>query len=99
MRALQEVNDIPDEQRQDPTLRRNPGFDVGRDGCRVPLPWSTKGPALGFGTAEPHLPQPGWMVHHAVSTLDADPDSTLWLYRRALRVRRRLLAGGGPQLA
>ena len=91
--GLHEVEDIPGELRQDPTFFRNRGLDVGRDGCRVPLPWSSEAPSFGFGTAEPHLPQPDWMADHAVTTLEADPDSTLWLYRHALRLRRRLLSG------
>ncbi|MGB7817767.1 MAG: glycoside hydrolase family 13 protein [Ornithinibacter sp.] len=91
--GLHEVQDIPGELRQDPTFFRNRGLDVGRDGCRVPLPWSSEPPSFGFGTAEPHLPQPDWMADHAVTTLEADPDSTLWLYRHALRLRRRLLSG------
>ena len=30
-------------ERQDPTFFRNPGVDMGRDGCRVPLPWTRDG--------------------------------------------------------
>ncbi len=91
--GLHEVSDIPPELRQDPTFWRHQGFDVGRDGCRVPLPWTTDGVALGFGTATPHLPQPAWMADHAVAAQEEDDHSTLWLYRRALRLRRDLLRG------
>ena len=38
--GLWEVQDIPDELRQDPIWRRTHGADPGRDGSRVPLPWS-----------------------------------------------------------
>ena len=38
--GLWEVQDIPDELRQDPIWQRTGGADPGRDGCRVPLPWS-----------------------------------------------------------
>ena len=41
--GLPEVEDIPDAARQDPTFRRTGGKEVGRDGCRVPLPWSAAG--------------------------------------------------------
>ena len=75
--ALHEVAEIPDALRQDPTHARSAGFDVGRDGCRVPLPWSDEGPSLGFGTGPAHLPQPGWMARHAVTTQEDDPGSTL----------------------
>ena len=37
--GLPEVTDLPDEARQDPRFRRT-GGSPGRDGCRVPLPWS-----------------------------------------------------------
>ncbi|MCU1522963.1 MAG: alpha-amylase, partial [Arthrobacter sp.] len=41
--GLQEVGEIPDSERQDPTFFRNKGVEVGRDGCRVPLPWAVEG--------------------------------------------------------
>lgn len=94
--GLHEVGDIADADRQDPTFFRSPGFDVGRDGCRVPLPWVADAPGYGFGAGEdakpPHFPQPDWFAEHAVDVEDADPSSTLNLYRRALELRRRLLA-------
>jgi alpha-glucosidase len=93
--GLHEVADIPAALRQDPTHARSTGFDVGRDGCRVPLPWSGEGPSFGFGSGPAHLPQPGWMAGYAVTAQEGDPGSTLNLYRRALRLRRSLLAGEG----
>ena len=91
--GLHEVADIPESQRQDPVYVRSRGFDVGRDGCRVPLPWSSAGPSFGFGSGPAHLPQPSWMAEYAVAEEEADPGSTLNLYRKALRLRRALLAG------
>ena len=91
--GLHEVADIPEQLRQDPTHARSRGFDVGRDGCRVPLPWSGAGPSFGFGPGPAHLPQPAWMAGYAVSEQDDDPGSTLSFYRQALRLRRTLLAG------
>lgn len=94
--GLHEVGDIADVDRQDPTFFRSPGLDVGRDGCRVPLPWVAEGPGFGFGfgsdSKPPHFPQPEWFAEHAVDVEDVDPDSTLNLYRRALELRKRLLA-------
>jgi alpha-glucosidase len=90
--GLREVTDLPDAARQDPAFFRSEGYEVGRDGARVPLPWAAGGPSLGFGPAAPHLPQPDWYKGYAVAVEDADPDSTLNLYRRALSVRRQLLA-------
>ncbi|MDO8151131.1 glycoside hydrolase family 13 protein [Isoptericola sp. b408] len=86
--GLHEVADISDGERQDPSFFRSGGEDVGRDGCRVPLPWSREGVALGFGEASPHLPQPSWMADHAVEQQSGVPGSTLELYRRALARRR-----------
>lgn len=91
--GLHEVADIPEALRQDPVYARSRGFDVGRDGCRVPLPWSSAGPSFGFGPGPAHLPQPGWMAGYAVTEQEHDPGSTLSLYRRALGLRRHLLAG------
>ncbi|WP_203579755.1 glycoside hydrolase family 13 protein [Microbacterium hibisci] len=88
--GLHEVASIPDSQRQDPVFFRSPGEDVGRDGCRVPLPWSASGPSFGFGEGDAHLPQPSWFAECAVSAEDDDPRSTLSLYRQALALRRLL---------
>ena len=62
--------------------------DAGRDGCRVPIPWTTSGPSLGFGDARPWLPQPAAWSELSVEAQDGDPDSMLSLYRDALRIRR-----------
>ena len=88
--GLQEVGDIPAAQRQDPSFLRNPGVDVGRDGCRVPLPWSAEGPSFGFGDAAPHLPQPEWFDEMTVEAESSDATSTLTLYRAALALRQFL---------
>ncbi|BDZ48303.1 glycosidase [Frondihabitans sucicola] len=92
--GLQEVADIPAAERQDPSFFRNPGRDIGRDGCRVPIPWATDGPSFGFGAAAPHLPQPAWFGASSVEAEESDPDSTLNLYRSALALRSRLRSGG-----
>ncbi|MCC3274797.1 glycoside hydrolase family 13 protein [Arthrobacter sp. zg-Y20] len=85
--GLHEVAAIPDADRQDPAFFRNAGVEKGRDGCRVPLPWTPEEPCFGFGTGAPHLPQPEWFGPAAVSLQDADTDSTLNFYRRALELR------------
>ena len=89
--GLQEVGDIPAGERQDPAFFRNPGVDIGRDGCRVPLPWTAAGPSFGFGEDRAHLPQPEWFARYAVDAQDNVMGSTLELYREALRYRRQLL--------
>ncbi|MDR1266363.1 MAG: glycoside hydrolase family 13 protein [Propionibacteriaceae bacterium] len=91
--GLREVAQINPADRQDPAFFRSQGREVGRDGCRVPLPWTTDGPSLGFGPGPAHLPQPGWFKDYAVSLQAGDPDSTLALFRQALSQRHALLSG------
>jgi alpha-glucosidase len=90
--GLWEVQDIPDELRQDPIWARTHGADPGRDGSRVPLPWSGTEPPFGFSPAgaesDPWLPQPKEWRDLTVATESANPDSMLRLYRAALRIRR-----------
>jgi len=92
--GLHEVAELPREALEDPMASRSTTAK-GRDGCRVPLPWTSAGPSYGFGAAVAHLPQPDWFGGYAVSAQDADPNSTLNLYRRALALRSRLFASGG----
>ncbi|MDP3950115.1 glycoside hydrolase family 13 protein [Microbacterium sp.] len=92
--GLHEVAEISPEQRQDPSFFRGASFDgLGRDGCRVPLPWTASGPSFGFGAGDAHLPQPSWFAEYAVEVEAADPSSTLSLYREALRQRHLLQTG------
>jgi alpha-glucosidase len=90
--GLWEVQDIPDELRQDPIWARTGGADPGRDGCRVPLPWSGTEAPFGFSpfraSAEPWLPQPKDWRDLTVAAESATPDSMLRLYREALHIRR-----------
>jgi alpha-glucosidase len=88
--GLHEVADIPAECIQDPAFLRSAGADKGRDGCRVPLPWTADGPSFGFGSAAAHLPQPAWFGSLSVQAQERDPASTLSLYRLALGWRRQL---------
>jgi len=96
--GLPEVLDIPADRREDPLFARTNGAEIGRDGCRVPLPW-TADSATSFGfssvepTGEPWLPQPADWGRHAVALQAADPASTLSLYRSLLAARRSLDPG------
>lgn len=87
--GLPEVTDLPDDVLQDPSFSQSGGQQRGRDGCRVPLPWSGDAPPFGFGPAgEPWLPQPpAWAALTAAGQAE-DPASMLTLYRTALRLRR-----------
>ena len=94
--GLPEVEDLPDEIRDDPMFKRSNGTDPGRDGCRVPLPWSAEGTSLGFspaGAQAPWLPQPDDWRELTVAAQEADPQSMLSLYRAALNARRDLEDG------
>ncbi|HEX7717700.1 MAG TPA: glycoside hydrolase family 13 protein, partial [Marmoricola sp.] len=88
--GLPEVQDLPDEARQDPLWERSGHVDHGRDGCRVPLPWESDRPAFGFTAGTPWLPQPDWFADFAVDREEAEPTSVLHRYRAALRARREI---------
>jgi alpha-glucosidase len=90
--GLHEVADLPREFLEDPMASRST-TEKGRDGCRVPLPWTMDGPSYGFGSQIGHLPQPDWFGRYAVSVQECASDSTLNLYRRALALRGHLFAG------
>jgi alpha-glucosidase len=97
--GLEEVEDIPSARRLDPIHARSGGVDPGRDGSRVPLPWSGDRPPYGFsapGSPEPFLPQPEGWGPLTVAAQEEDDGSTLSLYRGALGLRRRLLTGPEP---
>jgi alpha-glucosidase len=88
--GLHEVTDIPGDQIQDPQYLRNHKIDKGRDGCRVPLPWTKSGPSFGFGTGGAHLPQPNWFGGYSVEVEEKDSQSPLAIYRKALGLRKSL---------
>jgi alpha-glucosidase len=90
--GLHEVPDIPPDLLQDPVFSRSHGAEKGRDGCRVPLPWTAGGASFGFGPGAAHLPQPAWFGPLSVEAQERDPASTLSLYRNALHWRRQLQA-------
>jgi alpha-glucosidase len=94
--GLPEVEDIPEEMLQDPVWERSGHSSRGRDGCRVPLPWSGQAPPFGFGpdSATTWLPQPESWKDLTAASQAGDPDSMLELYRAALRLRRDLPALG-----
>ncbi|MFJ5614039.1 alpha-amylase family glycosyl hydrolase [Streptomyces sp. NPDC093221] len=93
--GLAEVEDIPDHLIQDPTYARSGGRDRGRDGCRVPLPWSAEPGSLGFSpdgaSAGPWLPQPAEWSGRSVAAQQGDPHSVLALYRAGLALRGEYL--------
>ncbi|WIE75974.1 glycoside hydrolase family 13 protein [Curtobacterium sp. MCSS17_007] len=91
--GLHEAPAIPHDLLQDPKWTRTGHTVKGRDGCRVPIPWTRTGPSFGFGDVAPFLPQPDDFGVSSVEAEQDDPDSTLALYRQATAARRRLQRG------
>ncbi len=75
--------------------------NVGRDGCRVPLPWAGTEAPFGFGpgTGQPWIPQPAEWGRYSAELQTGDPDSTLEFYRRALRARREHAVPAGDRVS
>jgi alpha-glucosidase len=95
--GLPEVLDLPADARTDPIFTRTGGREIGRDGCRVPMPWDGEAStAFGFSTPAPGssavmapwLPQPADWGRWSVAAQQDDPESMLSLYRTIVRVRR-----------
>jgi alpha-glucosidase len=94
--GLPEHTSMPARYRQDPAFFRTGGKEIGRDGCRVPLPWRADAPSFGFGpTKKSWLPQPKSFAHYAVDRQEGVPASTLQLYRQLLQLRRAHALGTG----
>ncbi|MEX0846302.1 MAG: glycoside hydrolase family 13 protein [Ilumatobacteraceae bacterium] len=94
--GLPEVLDIADDARQDPIFIRTQGREIGRDGCRVALPW-TADPADAFGfspgagaAVTPWMPQPADWGRWSVSEQVDDRASMLSLYRQLIATRKVL---------
>jgi alpha-glucosidase len=100
--GLPEVEDLPDDALADPLWERSGHTERGRDGCRVPIPWSGGAPPYGFSpegaTAPPWLPQPDDWSSLTVAAQTGVPGSFLELYRSALGLRRATAALGDGEL-
>jgi alpha-glucosidase len=90
--GLPEVADLPPAVLQDPIWERTRNSSKGRDGCRVPLPWTTTGESHGFGDGGSWLPQPEVFGDFSVAAEEGVTGSTLELYRTAIRLRNALQA-------
>ena len=95
--GLPEHTTLEDKYREDPTFFRTNGERVGRDGCRVPLPWEAGvNDSNGFSTTGASwLPQPSSYKRYARSEQDGVAGSTLELYKRLLKERRAFDMGNG----
>jgi alpha-glucosidase len=81
---------VEDKHRQDPVYFRTAGAQKGRDGARVPLPWSSEKSECGFTSGTPWLPIPPEWKDLSIQSQNSQPSSSLNLYRRALKARRDL---------
>lgn len=89
---------LPDHVRQDPAFHRTQGEELGRDGCRIPLPWVAGADSYGFGPGADGgtwLPQPLTYGPLAVDRQEGVPGSTLETYRTMLALRREHDLGVG----
>ena len=94
--GLPEHTAVPDDQRQDPIWFRSERDQVGRDGCRIPMPWIGDAPGAGFSpTGRTWLPQPDSYASLAADRQIGVPGSTWSMYHDALRLRRELGLGEG----
>ena len=95
--GLPEHTTLAPEHRQDPTFFRTNGNRLGRDGCRIPLPWESGiGATNGFNsTGKAWLPQPEIYAEYSRDKQAGVEGSTLELYQQALRLRRELKLGEG----
>jgi alpha-glucosidase len=92
--ALPEVLDLPEQVRQDPIWVRSGGSELGRDGCRVPMPWTSQPTRFGFTDApSAWLPQPALFGSLSVEAQEQRPWSALEVVRRAVRARKDLFTG------
>ena len=94
--GLPEHTTVPDDLRQDPIWFRSERDQVGRDGCRIPMPWIGDAPGAGFSpTGRTWLPQPDSYASLAADRQIGVPGSTWSMYHDALRLRRELGLGEG----
>jgi alpha-glucosidase len=89
--GLPDVWDLPPEVLDDPVWENSGHKQKGRDGCRVPIPWTSDGPAFGFGDGAPWLPQPARYGELSAAAQTGVKGATLEMYRDALHVRREWL--------
>ena len=82
--------ELADSDRQDPVFIRTNGEAKGRDGARVPMPWSGSTAPFGFTSGKPWLPLPTTWHEYTVENQSSNSESSLSLYRNALSQRAKL---------
>lgn len=84
--------DVPFDQLRDPEAIRFWPDNLGRDGCRTPMPWVGEAPYAGFSDAKPWLPLDPRHRAHAVDRQMGRSGSVLEYARSFLKCRRILPA-------
>ncbi|MEI9906567.1 MAG: glycoside hydrolase family 13 protein [Actinomycetota bacterium] len=96
--------ELADKDRQDPAFFRTNGAQKGRDGARVPMPWSGSAPPFGFSSSKSThefndssektwLPMPKDWQEFTVENETGDVASSLEMYRKVLALRKFLAPG------
>lgn len=85
--GLPEADILFEELTDPPGIRFWPEYK-GRDGARTPMPWEEGEAPNGFSNVKPWLPVKPNHSALNVASQNADPDSTLNFYRKALAFRR-----------
>lgn len=94
--GLPEHTTLEGQYREDPTYFRTKGERVGRDGCRVPIPWESDKPAFGFSASgKSWLPQPQSYREYSRDLQVGVKGSTLELYKSMLKNRKGFAMGHG----
>jgi alpha-glucosidase len=91
--GLPEVWDLPPEVLDDPVWEQSGHRLKGRDGCRVPIPWTADGPSFGFGSGTSWLPMPAEFADFSAESQRGVATGTLELYREMLAIRHAELSG------
>lgn len=85
---------LDEKDRQDPVFFRSHGSQKGRDGSRVPLPWTGPVTPFGFTTGRPWLPIPQAWQGLTVERQRENHESTHRLYQDAIALRKELFGDG-----
>ena len=80
---------VPFEKLQDPFGKFAWPEDVGRDGCRTPIPWDHTKPNAGFSAHEPWLPVPQNHQDMAVDVQEKSNHSPLHFFRVFTKWRKQ----------
>lgn len=79
---------VPYDKLQDPEAIRFWPNNLGRDGCRTPIPWKIRAPYAGFSQVEPWLPIDAQQQTMAVDVQEGDASSCLAWTKKCIHFRK-----------